>query len=174
MIRRYLPVALALLSLTGCSAQATADTAPRSDSDAPVETAEADGEQAPHVEDPAELPPHEQPPPRDRQYDISEVYQEGCVSCHGERGDGQGTEQEAFSFDTPATEWTNDPSIDGILQTLEYGIHDTAMQQFPRLTNDDRVALAQYVLELRLELKGEDSPHDAPAGSDDEGDGDES
>ncbi len=98
---------------------------------------------------PSELPPDKQPPPYELEYDISEVYAVACVSCHGDKGDGDGAQQEGFGFDTPANEWTNGPTVDGILQTLEDGIHDSAMREFPQFTNQDRVELAEYIIDLR-------------------------
>lgn len=96
--------------------------------------------------------PDEHMPPYDREYDISEVYAEACVDCHGEDGDGDGTVEQGFSFGSESDEWTNGPTVDGILITLDDGIHDTAMQEFPQFLDDDRVELAEYVLELRYEL----------------------
>ena len=136
-----------------------ADDADKADDADEGDGADAQTEQAQEAvdtDDPAELPPHKQPPPPDRRYDISEVYAEACVACHGERGGGDGTEEEGFSFDTPADEWTNGPTVDGILKTLDDGIHDTPMQQFEQFTNEDRIELAEYVIDLRHALKGDE------------------
>lgn len=165
---KQIALLVVLVAALGCSPAAadespkdlaeSPDTMEQDDSDETVDPDDedrADSETEHSTEDPAQLPPHEQPHPRDRVYDISEVYAEACVVCHGERGDGKGTEQQTFDFSTPADDWNNAPDVDGILETLEYGVHDSAMQAFPRLTNDDRVALAKYVLDLRYQLQGE-------------------
>ena len=81
-----------------------------------------------------------------------EVYERVCVTCHGKTGDGKGLGQQLFGFDTPANEWKNGPSVDGILITLEAGIHDTSMKAFPDYGDVERRAVAEYVLLLRAQL----------------------
>ncbi len=94
--------------------------------------------------------------PYDREYDASELFEAVCADCHGEAGDGDAPIEAPFSFATPAQEWTNGPTVDGILITLEDGIHDTAMREFPEYKNVDREKLADYILELRYALLGQD------------------
>ena len=84
--------------------------------------------------------------------DGAEVYGRVCVTCHGKTGDGKGLEQELFSFATPADEWKNGPSVAGILKTLTTGVHETSMQPFPQFDDDEKRAVAEYVLELREDL----------------------
>ncbi len=91
--------------------------------------------------------------PDDIQYDSSEVYSRVCVTCHGKKGDGRGLEIELFSFGSPEEEWSNGPTVDGILLTLEDGVHDSSMRAFPDLSDADRIALAEYILELRAALQ---------------------
>ena len=94
--------------------------------------------------------------PYDEHYDIGEVYEAVCVDCHGMRGDGVGVLAGGFSFGAPEEEWNNGPTVDGILQTLEDGIHESAMREFPEFPDADRLELADYILELRELLKMED------------------
>ena len=89
--------------------------------------------------------------------DGSEVYGLICVSCHGKSGDGRGLEIQLFSFGAPEEEWSNEPTVDGILRTLEDGIHDSSMRAFPEYRDVDRVKLAEYVLELREALRQEEN-----------------
>lgn len=84
--------------------------------------------------------------------DGEELYGRVCITCHGPRGDGTGLEQELFSFGSPTDQWTNGPTVDGILTTLGEGVHDTSMQAFPEFGDVERRAIAAYVLELRADL----------------------
>ena len=141
----------AIVVITGCSTGSAAE----SESDAEsVEQSEQDEAGVELPDEPAldEEAPPDHPPPYDRQYDIAEVYDEACASCHGDDGDGQGYDEVTFSYATPADEWTNGPTVDGILDTLEDGIHDSAMQEFPQFKDADRVELAEYVIDLRYAL----------------------
>lgn len=130
----------------GCSTQSTAESSSES---AP----EQSDEETTEIDDQtAETDFPDPPPPDERTYEITEVYAEACVQCHGEDGDGDGTKQEGFSFASPADEWTNGPNVDGIVDTLDDGIHETAMQRFPEFKNEDRIELAEHVLDLRYAL----------------------
>jgi mono/diheme cytochrome c family protein len=80
------------------------------------------------------------------------IYNRVCVTCHGRTGDGRGLEQELFPFDAPEERWTHGPTVEGILTTLEDGIHETSMQPFPEYGEVERRAVAKYVLELREAL----------------------
>lgn len=159
-IHRLLPIVCAVLVVAGCSTQPAADSSssatdgdePPRDHESTPKATEADGQEDGAV-DP---PPYDKPPPPDREYDISEVYAQMCASCHGDRGEGDGVDDDGFAFDTPADEWTNSPTVGGILDTLEDGIHDTAMRDFPQFKDVDRVELAEYVIDLRHAL--DDSP----------------
>lgn len=87
----------------------------------------------------------------------AQVYKQVCVTCHGRTGDGRSLDQELFGFDAPADQWTNGPTLEGILQTLDEGIHDSSMTSFADYQEEDREAVARYVLELRefLVIKNE-------------------
>lgn len=174
MAHNYLAILLSAAALSACYGAAGANDRSTNSEPAPQESdsqqsdsqRQAESESEPvedetdddrsHSDDPGELPPDQQPPPPDRNYDISEVYATTCVDCHGHRGDGDGTENQGFNFAAPADEWTNGPTVDGILDTLDDGIHDSAMQRFPQFSTQDRIELAEYVIDLRYELKGED------------------
>ena len=104
-------------------------------------------------EDHAEL---DRRPDEARSYDRSELYNRVCVTCHGPDGDGQGLAIQLFSFGAPEAEWRNGPTIEGIVITLEEGFHHTSMRPFPEYSEADRVALAEYVLELREALLAEE------------------
>lgn len=97
--------------------------------------------------------PFDRSPDEFGHYDSSEIYSRVCVTCHGKKGDGKGLEIELFSFGSPEEEWSNGPTVDGILLTLEDGVHDSSMRAFPDLSDADRVALAEYILDLREALK---------------------
>ncbi len=150
-----------LLFVTGCSTQAAADGAVRAAlADDDSSAVEAPSDETPSDEPSDELASddgddesgYDRPPPHDLEYDISEVYAQVCADCHGQLGAGDGPAGEGFAFDNPADRWTNGPTADGILKTLEDGIHDTAMRDFPQFKDVDRVALAEYILDLRYAL----------------------
>ncbi len=139
-------LAVALVLLIGLTGLACSSSPPADDTPEDIDRADD-----PIADDdyPEEL---DTPPPHDRHYDVAQIYDAICASCHGDDGDGQGLTEEGFAFDAPEEEWTNSPSVDGILRTLEDGIHDTAMQQFPEFADADRVQLAEHVLDLRHAL----------------------
>ena len=158
-VQRWLPFICTALVIAGCSTQTPADTSspapddePSQGTESPPEVSEKDEDEKDDV-DPL---PYDKPAPPDREYDISEVYAQMCASCHGKRGDGDGSAEDGFAFDSPADKWANGPTTHGILDTLEDGIHDTAMRDFPEFKDIDRVELAEYIIDLRHAL--DDSP----------------
>lgn len=88
--------------------------------------------------------------PYDRAYDVSELYEAVCADCHGVDGDVR--QAGGFWYGAPAQAWTNGPTVDGVLVTLEEGIHASAMRSFPEYNDADRVELGEYVLDLRRGL----------------------
>jgi len=75
-----------------------------------------------------------------------------CIACHGPRGAGDGAAAVAltpkprnFATDT----FKNGDKPEDLFKTLEVGLKDTAMVSFKHLPEEDRWALAYYVLELR-------------------------
>ena len=137
---------VSLLFLGACSAGPVSDEA----EEAQVAEREVERDLEPeaqgHVLEPAATPVH----------DGAEIYGRVCVTCHGKDGDGRGLEMELFGFGAPEAEWTNGPSVEGILMTLQDGIHETSMKPFPEYGEAARRAVANHVLELRESLTDED------------------
>ncbi len=158
--RRSLPLFFALLLAAGCSTPVADDASATThvdDNDPPTNEEplpQSEEDKTPLSPDTSddELSDYDRPPPYDREYDISEVYAQMCASCHGEDGDGDGHLEAGFAFDSPKDQWSNGPTVSGILDTLEDGIHDTAMRDFPEFKDIDRVELAEYILDLRRAL----------------------
>ena len=72
-----------------------------------------------------------------------------CARCHGESGDGQGTEtldRPARSFRAGGFSFGNTP--EAVFRTLSHGIPGSPMPSFELLPEDERRALAEYVLSL--------------------------
>ncbi len=75
-----------------------------------------------------------------------------CVSCHGEQGAGDGSVAPTLRTRPRnfATEkFKQGATVAQIFQTLGKGVPDTPMVKFTNLSEDERWALAWYVLELR-------------------------
>jgi mono/diheme cytochrome c family protein len=83
------------------------------------------------------------------------IYGHVCVTCHGKTGDGKGLEQQLFSYGAPESKWTNGPTVEGIMKTLQTGVHESSMKPFPQYKKAERRAVAQYVLGLREKLQKE-------------------
>lgn len=79
-----------------------------------------------------------------------QIFQNQCVSCHGEGGQGNGVA--AASLNPPPRNftgdggWKNGRSLSGIFKTLKEGIPGTGMASYATLPMGDRWALAHYVL----------------------------
>ena len=162
---RRLTLCFAAILVVACSGAQEPSAEPIPSSNV-AETSEIDSdeldtedsaEQGERISDEPEIDEdYERPPPYDQQYDVSELYGAVCVDCHGEQGDGAGYLEDGFSFASPAEEWSNGPHVDGILRTLEDGIHETAMRDFPQYKDSDRIELAEYILDLRRALNSAD------------------
>ncbi len=75
-----------------------------------------------------------------------------CVACHGPKGAGDGAAAVALNPKPRnyATDvFKNGDKVENVFKTLAEGIKDTAMVSFAHLPEQDRWALAYYVLELR-------------------------
>jgi mono/diheme cytochrome c family protein len=75
-----------------------------------------------------------------------------CVACHGERGAGDGSAAARLNprprnFSTDA--FRQGSGVTQIFETLGKGVPGTAMVKFTNLSEDERWALAWYVLELK-------------------------
>ncbi len=101
--------------------------------------------------------PYDRRPDEAADYDATDLYNRICVTCHGDAGDGQGMALQLFSFGAPEEEWRNGPTVEGVLITLDEGLHGTSMRPFPEYTEEDRRRLAAYILELREALLAEDN-----------------
>ncbi|MFP4600190.1 MAG: c-type cytochrome [Persicimonas sp.] len=160
-MHRYRSLFVVAALIIGCSTSSGADAPsstvedepPAAEESAAEESAVEESDEAAENASEADYPAaYDKPPPYDRDYDISEVFNKMCAGCHGEAGDGDGPDGNGLAYDTPADEWNNGPTIDGILLTLEDGVHGTAMRDFPEFKNVDREKLAEYVLDLRQAL----------------------
>lgn len=81
-----------------------------------------------------------------------EAFELNCSSCHGKLGAGDGDAAAALNpkprnFKSPAAEWKNGKTKEGVLKTLKEGIAGSAMVGYPHL-EESHEALAEYVLEL--------------------------
>ena len=81
-----------------------------------------------------------------------EVYQVHCIACHGARGEGDGTVAATLNprprnFRTE--KFAQGSSVRQIFATLGTGVPGTSMARFPPLSDDDRWAVAWYVVELK-------------------------
>jgi mono/diheme cytochrome c family protein len=93
--------------------------------------------------------------------DARALFMTYCAACHGETGDGNGTtklDRPARSFKDGGFSYGNTP--DAIAKTLQYGIPGSVMPSFGKtLSDEQRIALAKYVIEL--------GPQDLPTESPD-------
>ncbi|WGS19722.1 MULTISPECIES: cytochrome c/FTR1 family iron permease [unclassified Bradyrhizobium] len=75
------------------------------------------------------------------------LYGQNCAACHGEAGDGHGSD--AVTLDTPPIAFTDadrarQRSVFALYQVITQGLDGTAMPSFDALPSDDRWALALY------------------------------
>lgn len=80
------------------------------------------------------------------------LFQQNCVSCHGDQGRGDGPASVGLA---PRPRnfagrdgWTNGYRITDLFQTLSHGVQGTAMAPFDYLFPSDRMALVHYVRAL--------------------------
>jgi mono/diheme cytochrome c family protein len=79
-------------------------------------------------------------------------YEANCSACHGEGGRGDGVAGAALDpkpRDLVAGRFKRGAALEKVYETLEKGIEGTTMVSFGYLPEDERWALAHYVLELR-------------------------
>lgn len=140
------------LSLAGCdkAEQTKDDETPK---EAPTTATQPDEQPDEQPADPAEQADAGQADMPAKIVSGEEIYGHVCVTCHGKTGDGKGLDQELFSYGAPEAKWTNGPTVDGIQKTLTQGVHATSMKPFPQYGEAERIAVAQYVLELREKLQ---------------------
>jgi high-affinity iron transporter len=84
------------------------------------------------------------------------VYLENCAQCHGETGRGDGPARKSMNPKTPEpANFTNPEFMAGLspfkaFNTATFGIDKTAMASFAALPEEQRWAVAFYVLALRF------------------------
>lgn len=100
------------------------------------------------------------------------VYQLQCARCHGAAADGAGREAPAlvphprnftagvFKFRT--TPSSRPPATADVLRTIGHGLNGTGMPSFPELTDDERHAVAAFVLKAAGLLDGAEPDPVAP------------
>lgn len=82
-----------------------------------------------------------------------EIYaNNGCNSCHGDTGLGDGAAAAALNpkprnFKSPEGEWKNGKNVEGIVKTLKNGIAP-GMAAYAYINDEDMAAVANYILEL--------------------------
>jgi mono/diheme cytochrome c family protein len=91
-----------------------------------------------------------------------DVYRQNCMSCHGERGAGDGPAASTLNprprnF-TGRSGWTNGFSIAEIWKTIASGVPGTGMAAFEYLVPADRMAVLHYVRSLGDFDHGTDDP----------------
>ncbi len=79
------------------------------------------------------------------------LFQEHCVLCHGERGDGRGIRREGLSrpprdFTDPG--WRSRTSPRHVYFAIREGVRGTPMPSWKALDNEDAWDLVAYVLSL--------------------------
>lgn len=84
------------------------------------------------------------------------LYEKSCAECHGVVGAGNGPSAPGLS--SPPTNFTNGADIGGlspfkVFNTMSFGVTDTAMPEFPTLSENDKWNIAFYVLSLRFNQK---------------------
>lgn len=82
------------------------------------------------------------------------LYMTTCSACHGEKGDGNGPAGKMMKpkprgFADPKTVFKNGETAQNIFDTLTKGLPGTAMPAYTKLTDQEKSALAYYVLFLR-------------------------
>ena len=97
----------------------------------------------------------EKPPPKtpDLLSQGKKLFEENCIQCHGENGDGKGWKaaelrKKPRNFTLPFDQWTyskGDPNK--VFEALKKGIPDTPMAMF-HFTDEQRWALVYRVMEF--------------------------
>ena len=83
-----------------------------------------------------------------------ELFVQNCSSCHGETGSGDGPAAASLNpkprdLKSPASEWKNGATAEGISKTLQEGISGTGMVAYKHLGDDNLKLISNYVLALR-------------------------
>lgn len=86
------------------------------------------------------------------------LYEANCATCHG--NDGAARTQIAATLKPPPVSFREGPRIEGLtpfraFNATVYGVKGTAMPPFPAIDEQDRWAIAFYVLSLRHTCSGD-------------------
>jgi mono/diheme cytochrome c family protein len=79
-------------------------------------------------------------------------FAKNCASCHGPKGEGDGVAAKALNprpRNLVTEPLANGPGVEKVFETLDTGRKGTAMIAFKHLPEDERWALAYYVLSLK-------------------------
>lgn len=79
-----------------------------------------------------------------------EQFANNCASCHGETGLGDGVAAASLNpkprnFKSPAAEWKNGNTEEGILKTIKNGIPGTGMVSYKSLGDENIKEIAKFV-----------------------------
>jgi mono/diheme cytochrome c family protein len=83
-------------------------------------------------------------------------YETNCSACHGDGGRGDGVAGAALDpkpRDLVAGKFKRGATVDQVYETLAKGIEGTTMTSYAHLSDEERWALAYYVVELRKAKK---------------------
>lgn len=90
------------------------------------------------------------------------LFGQACVSCHGEKGEGDGAAGKGLTPPprnfTHKDGWKNGTRIDAIYKTLEEGVKGSSMVSYAYLSKKDRMALVHYVRSLGSFDHGPENP----------------
>lgn len=81
------------------------------------------------------------------------AYTTNCASCHGDKGDGQGSAGKFLkppprNFTNAKEKWKAKKDEAGLFETVSKGLPNTTMVGFGHLSEDDRWAIVYYVQTL--------------------------
>ena len=87
----------------------------------------------------------------DEKQKAKNIFNANCMTCHGEKGYGDGPSASAFNppprnFHLPTEKWVNGKTLEGITKTLVYGIQPNMWAYHG--SKDEIDLLAKYVLFL--------------------------
>lgn len=83
----------------------------------------------------------------------ADLFAQNCASCHGEKGMGDGPaganlNPKPRNYKSPAKDWKNGPTVEGITKTLKEGIPGSGMVSYAHLGDESIKQLAEYVITL--------------------------
>ncbi len=82
-----------------------------------------------------------------------QIYSENCTMCHGENGDGNGHAAAAIKNPKPCDftvgKFKYGSNLKQIIKTITEGVPNTAMPAWNNLSDEEKTAVAQYILKLQ-------------------------